>query len=111
MIERQNVGALEESKEITDDVLVGAGEQVSQQRLMLAMQLHEVVHVDGAFGEAQDGDDFVELVELQAEKVSGGGRTGTDGSPPQLRFSPQTHLFHDLDQEYRDASSKWKHER
>ena len=77
---RQNIGAAEEIEKVADDVVLEPREHVPQQRLMLPMQLHQVVHVDGPFGEAQDDDDLVELVEFEAEEVAFGGASATSRS-------------------------------
>ena len=96
MIKRQDVGAPKEGEEISDLVVVGAGEQVPQQELMLSVKVDEVVHFDGPLGEAEDGHDFVELVKLEAEEVAGGCRTGTHRPLAQLRFGTKAQLLLDL---------------
>ena len=80
MEKRQNICAAEEIEKVADDVFLQSREHVPQQRLMLPMQLHEVVHVDGPLGEAQDDDHLVKLVEFEAEEVAVGGASATSDS-------------------------------
>ena len=96
MIKRHYVGAPEEIKQISGDVFIHASEQIPQQRLMLAVQLDEVVDVNGPLGEAEDGDDLVELVKIQAEEIATGRRAGRHRSSPQFRLSAKTKLLLDL---------------